>query len=132
MSRLLRIDQMLIRATGVILLALGIIIWTGRGQALMAAHVLTGFVFVLALLVMAALGAVRRIAPVLVVRLALWAIVIAWFGLKQTTMLPGNVHWVVRVLHPLVGLIGIGLAEAVAAKAAGGQKGSGQQSAVSS
>jgi hypothetical protein len=36
--------------------------------------------------------------------------------MTQASMLPGPNHWIIQVLHPLVGLAGVGLSEAVCAR----------------
>lgn len=116
MQRAIRIAEMFVRASGTILLLLGIIIWTGHGASLVAAHSALGVVFVLTLWVVAAIGIRAKVGIVLPARLLIWGFLIAWFGTAQRQLMVGDLHWVIRVLHLAVGLIGIGLAEAVSAR----------------
>lgn len=116
MHRAIGIAQNCVRATGTILLVLGIVIWTGHGAGLVPAHMLLGVLFVLSLWGVAAVGLRARIEYVLPVRLIVWGIVIGWFGMAQSHLLVGDLHWVIRGLHLAVGLIAIGLAETVGAR----------------
>ena len=45
-------------------------------------------------------------------------------GLTQSQLLPGDAHWVVQVLHLLVGLVAMGLAQDLAARTRRGGGGS--------
>ena len=45
-----------------------------------------------------------------------WGILTVLFGLNQATILPGDPHVVVEVGHLLVGLVAIGIGEALGAR----------------
>jgi hypothetical protein len=45
-----------------------------------------------------------------------WGLVVPILGLSQDGLLPGPAHWVIQVLHLLVGLAAIGLAEALSVR----------------
>jgi hypothetical protein len=107
---------MFVRLAGVVLLLLGIVIWTGHGAALIPTHAFLGVVFVLALWTVSVIGLVARIGFVLPARLIVWGIVIGWFGITQRQLFQGSHHWVIQVLHLAVGLIAIGLSEVVSAR----------------
>ena len=49
--------QMLVRLTGLILIVLGILFWTGNADALVPLHMLIGFVLVFSLWALAIIGA---------------------------------------------------------------------------
>jgi hypothetical protein len=109
--------QNLIRLIWLILLALGIILWTGR-QALMLVHEWLGAAFVLALWELVYLAVRSGAAPEpknrgLTMELSVWSLILLALGLAQTSILSGPSHWIIRVLHLLVGLIAMGLAEAL-------------------
>jgi hypothetical protein len=108
--------QMFVRVAGLVLLVLGIVIWTGHGNTLIPTHAFLGVVFVLSLWAVAVTGLVARIGFVLPARLIVWGIVIGWFGVTQHQLLQGSRHWIIQVLHVAVGLIAIGLAEVVSAR----------------
>lgn len=116
MQRGIRIAQMFVRLAGLVLLVLGIVIWTGHGDTLVRTHAALGVFFVLSLWAVAVFGLVSRIGYVLPARLIIWGIVIGWFGISQQHLFPGTYHWIVRVLHLAVGIIAIGLAEVVSAR----------------
>jgi hypothetical protein len=108
------IVQWIIRATGLIQLALGIPIWTGNFDNLIGIHTLDGLIFVAVLVIMAVLAAVARVQPGIVVAALVWAIVVVAFGLTQQGLVPGPAHWVIQIVHLLVGLSAIGLGETLA------------------
>ena len=67
MLRMTRIAQMTVRLTGLALIVLGILIWTGNA-ALVGAHMALGLLFVLALLYLGGLGFRARIGRGLPIR----------------------------------------------------------------
>jgi hypothetical protein len=108
--------QMLIRVTGVIQLVLGVAFWTGNALGLVPLHQLIGFVIVLSLWTMAALAARAGVQPGLVAAAAVWGLIVPVLGLTQEELLPGSAHWLVEVLHLLVGLVALGLADTLATR----------------
>jgi hypothetical protein len=108
------IVRMLVRLCGLGLLTLGLLFWTGNARALIPLHMLLGLVLVLALWTLAGLAA-RAGAPIgLVVLAVVWGLIVPALGLTQTQLLPGSAHWIIQVLHLLVGLGAIGQAEGLA------------------
>ena len=108
--------QMLVRVTGVIQLVLGVAFWTGNALGLVPLHQLIGFVIVLSLWTMAALAARAGVQPGLVAAAAVWGLIVPVLGLTQEQLLPGSAHWLVEVLHLLVGLVALGLADTLATR----------------
>jgi hypothetical protein len=117
MKSAVTIAQVLVRATGVIQLVLGLLFWTGNATGLVPLHMLIGFLLVLGLLTVAGLAARAGVQPGLVALAAVWGLAVAVLGLTQEELLPGSAHWLVQVLHLLVGLGAIGLSENLAARA---------------
>lgn len=107
------IVQMIIRLTWLILLGLGAFIWTRHGQPLTAVHEAVGVVFVLALWTVAWLGLRSGATPILVGVVFLWGAIVTVFGLTQTRIMVGASHSIIQVLHLFVGIVAIGLAEAL-------------------
>ena len=108
--------QTLVRLCGLALLTLGLLFWTGNARGLIPLHMLLGLVLVLALWVLAGLAA-RAGVPLGLVALAVaWGLIVPALGLTQDQLLPGSAHWVIQVLHLLVGLGAIGQAEGLAAR----------------
>jgi hypothetical protein len=106
-----RVAQMVVRAAGVIQITLGLLFWTGNARGLVPLHMLIGFVLVLGLLVLAVLAARAGAPPGLVALAGVWVLVTPLLGLTQDQLLVGSAHWLVQVLHLLVGVAAIGLAE---------------------
>lgn len=107
------VAQMLVRICGVLLIALGILFWTGNAVTLVPLHMLLGLILVLSLWTLAAIGARSGVAPGFVVVVLLWGLLVIVFGATQDSILnePGNPHWIIQVLHLLVGLAAIGQGE---------------------
>jgi hypothetical protein len=116
MLRKVRIVQLTLRLTGLLLIVMGVLIWTGNGDALVQAHMGLGLLFVLALWSLAALGFRARVSVGLSIRAAVWGIVVLWLGMIQGQLWLGQQHVYVRVAHLAVGLIAIGVGEALAAR----------------
>jgi hypothetical protein len=102
---------MLIRVTGVILLILGALFWTGNARDLVPWHIAIGIVLVIALWVLAIMAALAGVSAGPVVLAVLWGFLVLAFGMAQSGLLVGNLHWVTQVLHVLVGLAAMGQAE---------------------
>jgi len=95
---------------------IGIAIWMGFGLRPPVIHMAIGIAFVLALWILAILGAQARAGAPLVALLLLWGALTVVFGMAQAAILPGPQHWIIRVLHLLVGVAAMGQAEALAAR----------------
>ena len=113
MKRAITIVLMLVRLAWLILLVLGALFWAGRARPLIPAHQAVGVAFALMLWALAYLGARAGAPPVLAAVVFGWSLVLVVLGLTQTWILTGSSHWIVQLLHLIVGLIAIGLAEAV-------------------
>jgi hypothetical protein len=107
---------MTVRAAGLIQIVLGIIVWTGRADALTAVHILIGLILVLALWVLAVAGGLSGVSWGLAGAALVWGIITVVFGLSQTHIDNGNTHWIIQVAHLLVGIIAIGLGEMIGAR----------------
>ncbi|HEY2960291.1 MAG TPA: hypothetical protein VGM21_19105 [Actinomycetota bacterium] len=119
MTRASTVVQMLIRACFVVQLLLGGLFWTNNARGLIPLHQLVGFILVIAIWVQAGIAARAGVNLGLVAFAAVWALVVPILGLNQTELLPGSAHWVIQVLHLLVGIAAVGLAERLAAGAQG-------------
>jgi hypothetical protein len=103
--------RLIIRASFLVQLALGLLFWTGRANQLIPLHRLNGFVLVIAVWALAFIAARAGVNPRLVAGAVLWGLVAPVLGLTQEHILPGSLHWTVQILHLLVGFGLIGLAE---------------------
>jgi hypothetical protein len=116
MRRATTTAQMLVRATGVVQLVLGGLFWTGNALDLVPLHQTVGFLLVFGLWTLAALAARAGVRPPLVALAAVWGLIVPILGLTQTRLLVGSAHWLIEVLHLLVGVGAIGMAEGLAAR----------------
>ena len=105
------VAQMTIRISGVLLLGLGVFIWTGNFDQLIPYHRVLGFVLVIALWTLCGLAARAGVPIGLVIAAAVWGLIAPIVGLTQTSILNGSYHWVVQIIHLLIGLGAIGWGE---------------------
>jgi hypothetical protein len=99
---------------GLLLIVLGLLFWSGNATSLVPVHMLLGIALVLALWTLCVLAAISGVNLGLVALAALWGLVVPILGLTQTRLLPGDAHWLIRVLHLLVGIVAIALAQMLA------------------
>ena len=109
--------QMGIRAVWVVQLVLGLAFWTGSLLGLVDLHQLLGILLVLALWTLAALAHRAGGPGGLVAAAAVWGLVVVIVGLTQRELLAGSAHWVIEVVHLLLGIGLVGLAERLATMA---------------
>ena len=107
------VAQMLVRACGLVLIALGILFWTGNASELIPVHMLVGLVLVLSLWTLAFIAARMGVSPPLVIVAFLWGLLVPVLGVMQDGILVGDLHWLIKVLHLLVGVAAIGQAESL-------------------
>ena len=108
------IIQVLIRLLGLIMIVLGVLFWTGNALTLIPIHMLLGLVLVLLLWAQAILAARAGMGLGLAALAFAWGLIVVALGVMQNRLLPGDAHWVIKVLHLLVGVAAIGLAERLA------------------
>src|SRR5579862_554308 len=108
--------QWIARIVGVIILILGITIWTGSADFLIPIHMLLGITIVLTLWILAVLAAISGVSAGLVALAFVWGLIVLLLGLTQTQILPepNPFHWTIQVAHLLIGLGAIGQAENLA------------------
>lgn len=116
MSRTVTIARGLVRAAFIVQIVLGVIFWTGNALGLKNLHMLIGFILVLSLETIVVAAARRGVEVGLVILAGVWGVVTVLLGLTQESILVGSAHWVIRVLHLLVGIGAIGLSEALAGR----------------
>jgi hypothetical protein len=110
----LTVARMVARVLGSILIILGLVFWTGNALVLVPVHMLLGVVLVLALWTLAGLAVRTGEQAGLVILAIAWGFIVPLLGLSQDQLLPGPAHWLIKLLHLLVGLSAIGLAEVLA------------------
>lgn len=113
----LTIASNILRGIFVINLILGIIFWTGNDSGgLVLVHMLLGIIFVIALWYVGFVAAIKGASIGVQVGAFVVGLLIAIVGLFQRQMLLGGAHWVIQVIHLLLALAGIGLAEMAGAR----------------
>ena len=108
------IIQMLVRGLGLIMIVLGLLFWTGNALNLIGLHMLLGMIVVLLLWALAIMAARSGISLGLVALGIAWGLIVVTLGMTQNQLLPGDAHWVIKVLHLLVGIVALGIAERLA------------------
>lgn len=109
--RLTTAAQMTIRISGVLLIGLGAFIWTGNFDQLIPYHRILGFILVIALWTLCVLAARAGVSTGLVAAAAVWGLIAPILGLTQTSILTGGYHWIIQIVHLLIGLGAIGWGE---------------------
>lgn len=108
------VTQIVARVIAVVEVGLGIVVWTGHGDALIPVHIAVGLLLVVDLWAAVFLG-LRSGAPIGLAVLALvWSVGMPAFGLVQTNILTGDLHVAVQIVHLAIGLIAVGLVEGLA------------------
>ncbi len=105
--------QMLVRLCGLILITLGILFWTGNAVTLIPVHMLLGLILVLSLWVLAALSVQAGVPIGMAAGAAVTGLIALVLGMTQDSLLPGGAHWVIQVLHLLVGMAAAGPGEMI-------------------
>jgi hypothetical protein len=106
--------RLLISLTGLTLLLLGILFWTGRALGLLPLHMLLGAVLVLLLWLAAGLALRTRVSLGLILLTVAWSLIMPAFGMLQMQLLPGRLHWLIQLAHLVIGMIAIGLGHGLA------------------
>jgi hypothetical protein len=89
---------------------LGLLFWSGHAQDLIPVHMLVGLIFVLSLWTVAALAVRAGVSGGPIVLTFVWGVIVLLLGIAHAPLFPGPSHWIVRVLHLLVGLAAMGQA----------------------
>jgi hypothetical protein len=110
------IARMLLGISGPTALVLGVLFWTGNALTLIPVHMLAGIVLVLSLWILAVLAAVSGVRRGLVALAIVWGLVVPILGMTQTWLLPGDTHWVIQILHLLIGIVAMALGQGLATR----------------
>lgn len=109
------IARSLISLFGIALLVLGILFWTGHALSLVPLHAMVlGGLFVVCLWVLALLGFLTPGNRGFAFLVLIWSLIVPALGVEQLSLLPGAGHWLIQVIHLLVGIIAMGLGHALA------------------
>jgi hypothetical protein len=106
--------QILVRIAGLAQIILGVLFWTRNFQQLVPVHMLIGSILVLMLWALAGMALWAGVNRGLAALALVWGVVVVALGMTQSGLLVGDAHWVIQVLHLLVGLGAMGQAERLA------------------
>jgi hypothetical protein len=110
-----RILQIIVGIAGLCALVLGLVIWIANID-LTDIHMLFGLLVTLGLLVMSIIALTAPGLRIWGMVGIVYAIIVPIFGELQSTMLVGNLHWLIQTLHTLVGIGAIGLTGTLGAR----------------
>jgi hypothetical protein len=108
------IARILLSLFGIALVLLGILFWTGHALSLLPLHMALGGLFVVCMWVLAVLGLLARGSRMFALLVLVWSLIVPALGVTQLRLLPGSDHWVIQVVHLLVGIIAMGLGHSLA------------------
>ena len=113
----IRITSMVLSLAGLLALVLGLLFWTGVAVHLISMHMLLGLLAVAALWVVGIGQAFAKNGSWMIAACALvvGALTIV-FGLYQSTMMISSFHWIIQIIHLLLGILTIGLGHMAAAR----------------
>lgn len=98
-----RIINWIARIAGVGALLLGLTIWI-TGINISAIHMLFGLTLTLSFLILSIIMVLTRGMRLLGLAGIIYALIVPVFGVTQDGLLRGDLHWLIRVAHMLVGL----------------------------
>ena len=113
MRNLARIAQMFVRITGLLQVVLGVLFWLGIATSLVMLHMFSGLVFVVSIWLIAFASLRSHSKPGLAIVAIFYGALVVGLGMYQAALLPGPGHWVVQVIHLLLGLGAMGIAESL-------------------
>jgi hypothetical protein len=112
-----RIASIVLRLCGALALILGILFWSGNTLNLIPIHMLLGVLVVLSLWIVGIGQAFSSSGswPLAGGALLLGLLVIV-VGRTQSSLLVGPFHWVIQVVHLLLGILAVGIGQIAAAR----------------
>ncbi len=108
--RTMTVFDWILRLAGAVALVLGLLIWAFQLDTITTIHMLFGLLVTLALLVIGFLAALTRGSRSLGIIGIVYAFILPLLGVNQETLLVGNLHWLIQVLHLLIGTGALALA----------------------
>lgn len=113
-----RIAIMVLRITVLFNLITGIIFWTGNADPLQIVHIISGILAVISLFTLGILQGLRGGSFALALATFLVGFLLLLVGLFQKSWLPepNANHWIIQVIHLILGLAAIGLGEMVSGR----------------
>jgi hypothetical protein len=110
-----RILLVFMRAAMAVQVIVGIGFWTHHWASLVNVHMAIGALFVLSLWVIAGIASAHGRPGRIVAFGFVSGVVVLALGMTQQSILVGDLHWIVRVLHLVVGIAALPIAERLVA-----------------
>ena len=110
-----RIIQVIAGIAGLLALVLGLLIWFAQANVL-GIHMILGLIVTVGLLIFAIMALLTSGMRVLGAISLIYALIVPVFGMTQSSLLVGDLHWVIRIAHLLVGLGAMGLMGSIGAQ----------------
>jgi hypothetical protein len=104
MRTAIKVAARVLVGSGALLLVLGVIIWTGKADALIGVHIVVGSVLILTLWTIAAIAARSGVPMRTVTLAAAWGVLVVVLGLTQEELVPGAWHWTIQVFHLVISM----------------------------
>jgi len=114
-----RITANVLRASATLALIFGVLSWINvLPDSLIGIHMLLGIIVVLSLWILGGVIATTRGGIGLGIGAIVLGLITLALGLTQQQILPdpNSLHWIVQVIHLLIGLSAIGMGEAVSGR----------------
>lgn len=109
---------MILRVLFVVQLVLGILFWLDvAGGGWVVAHMLVGILFVALFWAIGIVGAWPNGNLGLAAGTFFLGLVLAIVGMTQTGILTGSGHWIIQVIHLLLAVLCLGMAEMISGRA---------------
>jgi hypothetical protein len=112
-----RIASIVLRIGGALAVILGILFWSGNALNLVPIHMLLGLLVVLSLWIVGIGQAFSSGGswPLAGGALLLGLLVLV-VGMTQSSLMVGSFHWVIKVVHLLLGILAVGMGQIAAAR----------------
>jgi len=112
-----RIASFVLRVCGGLAVILGLLFWSGNALNLLPIHMLLGVGVVLSLWIVGITQAFSSGGswPLALGALLLGLLVIV-VGMRQSSLLVGPYHWVIQMVHLLLGILAVGIGQLAAAR----------------
>jgi hypothetical protein len=111
-----RIALNIVRIGVLVELALGILFWTGNADSFQIVHIIIGILVVLSLWTLGIAQGLQGGSFGLALATFVVGFLLALVGLFQARWLIGSNHWIIQIIHLLLGLSAIGLAEMISGR----------------
>jgi hypothetical protein len=110
-----RIMQAIAGIVGLVALALGLAFWIAQLDFI-SFHMLSGLLVTLTLLVMSILALSTRGMRIWGMVGIVYALIVPIFGMTQSGILVGDLHWLIQAAHMLVGIGAVALTSSMGAR----------------